>query len=71
MASPLHSVCFVGRVEGAGIFAKAEQSAQNPEEANPLPSLRHLTLGEAWDIAGQGFQCGWKGRKEWLHDKSR
>lgn len=59
MASTQHSVCIVGRAEGAGIFAKAEKSTQNPEKANPPPSLQHLTLREAWYTAGQSFQCGW------------
>lgn len=72
MASPLHSVCFVGRAEGAGIFAKAGRSVQNPKEGSLLPGLtKGLTLWKAWYIAGQSFPCGWKGRKEWFQSKAR
>lgn len=64
MANSLHSMCFVGRAEGAGIFAKAGQSIQNPEEGQPPaePAASDL-LWKAWDNAGKSFPVVGRGER--------
>lgn len=71
MANSLHSMCFVGRAEGAGIFAKAGQNVQNPEEGQPPAEPAASDLVEGLGQRRQELPCGWKGRKEWSHDKVR
>ena len=71
MASPLYSMCFVGRAEGAVFFAKTGQNAQNPEESSLLLSLQALTLWGAWDIVGQSFPVIRRRERNRSHNKAR